>query len=93
MVCDAPRSSKSQENGPFHRNVWQSLYIKISCNVLRCIFQNVGIFSPDFGMIQPFIIRFSNGFQHRDDDLIRFPMICEALDISNYHCSDENIPL
>ena len=22
MVCDAPRSSKSQENGPFHRNVW-----------------------------------------------------------------------
>ena len=25
MVCDASRSSKSQENGPFHRIVWQGL--------------------------------------------------------------------
>ena len=25
MVCDASRASKSQENGPFHRNVWQGL--------------------------------------------------------------------
>ena len=25
MVCDASRSSKSQENGPFHRTVWQGL--------------------------------------------------------------------
>ena len=25
MVCDASRSSKLEENAPFHRNVWQSL--------------------------------------------------------------------
>ena len=25
MVCDAPRSSKSQGNGPFYRSVWQGL--------------------------------------------------------------------
>ena len=25
MVCDASRCSKSQENGPFHRSVWQGL--------------------------------------------------------------------
>ena len=25
MVCDASESSKSQENSPFHRNVWLSL--------------------------------------------------------------------
>ena len=25
MVCDASRSSKSQENHPFHRSVWQGL--------------------------------------------------------------------
>ena len=53
-------------------------YIKIACDMLRFIFQHVGIFTPDFGMAQPFIIRFSNGFQYCDDDLINFPMICEA---------------
>ena len=25
MVCDASGSSKLQENGPFHRNVWPGL--------------------------------------------------------------------
>ena len=25
MVCDAFKGSKSQENGPFHRNVWPGL--------------------------------------------------------------------
>ena len=27
MVCDASRSSESQENYPFHRIVWPGLYI------------------------------------------------------------------
>ena len=26
IICDASRSSKSQENDPFHRNVWPGLY-------------------------------------------------------------------
>ena len=30
MVCNASISSKSQENGPFHRSVWQGLYLDIS---------------------------------------------------------------
>ena len=25
IICDASRSSKSQENDPFHRNVWPGL--------------------------------------------------------------------
>ena len=28
MVCDAPRSSKSQENNPFHRSVWEGFIYK-----------------------------------------------------------------
>ena len=28
MICDVPKSSKSQENGPFHRNVWLGLYVR-----------------------------------------------------------------
>ena len=35
--------------------------IKITCDVLRCIFQHVGNFSPDFGISLLFIVRFSNG--------------------------------
>ena len=34
-------------------------YIKIACNALQCIFQHVGISAADFGISQPFIIRFS----------------------------------
>ena len=47
------------------------------CDVLQCIFQHIGIFAPDFGISQPFIIRFSNGLQHYDGDSIRFHVICE----------------
>ena len=53
-------------------------FIKIACNVLRCIYQHVGIFAPDFGIAQSFIIQFSNGFQHCNDNLMKFPVICDA---------------
>ena len=49
--------------------------IKITCDVLRCIFQHVGNFSPDFGISLRFIVRFSNGLDHCDGHLIGFHMI------------------
>ena len=27
MICDASRSSKSQENGPYHHIVWPGLFV------------------------------------------------------------------
>ena len=51
-------------------------YIKIACDVPRCIFQHVGNFAPDFGISQPLIIRFSNGLQHCDGFNISFHVIC-----------------
>ena len=51
--------------------------IKISCDALRCIFQHVGNFSPDFGISQLPIVRFSNGFQQNDGHLIHFHVICD----------------
>ena len=48
------------------------------CNAPRCKFQHVLNLAPDFGVAQPFIIRFSNGFQHCDEDLMSFPVICGA---------------
>ena len=82
------KALKSQQNAPFHRIVWPGLYsgwdvlkllryIKIACDVLRCIFQHVGICAPDVGISQPFIIRFSNGSQHCDAYIIGFHVICE----------------
>ena len=53
-------------------------YIKITCDVLRCIFQHVGIYAPDFGISQLFIIRFSNGLQYCDKDSIPFHVICDS---------------
>ena len=50
-----------------------------------CIFQHVGIFAPDYGIAQQFIIRFSNGFQHCDGDLISFPVI-RAAKLSVKYC-------
>ena len=50
---------------------------KNACDVLRCIFQHVGIFAPDFGISQLHILRFSNGFQHHDGVLMLFHLICE----------------
>ena len=44
-------------------------YIKITWDVLRCIFQHVGISAPDVGISQLFIIRFLNGLQYCDGDL------------------------
>ena len=32
LISDASRSSKSQENGLFHRNVWQGLMEAQFCN-------------------------------------------------------------
>ena len=43
--------------------------IKIACDALQCIFQHVGNFSPDFGISQLYIVRFSNGFQQNDGHL------------------------
>ena len=53
-------------------------YIKIACDVLRCIFLCVVICAPDFRVAQPFIIRFLNSFQHCDENLINSAVICEA---------------
>ena len=50
--------------------------IKIACDALRCIFQHVGNFAPDFEISQPIIIRFSNGFYHNAGDLMSFHVIC-----------------
>ena len=44
---------------------------KITCNGLRCIFQHVGNFAPDFGISQLIIVRFSNVLQHSDGYLNR----------------------
>ena len=49
---------------------------KIVFDALRCIFQHVGNFAPDFGISQPFIIRFSNVFYHNDGDLMSFHLAC-----------------
>ena len=48
---------------------------KIACDALRCIFQHVGNFALDFGISQPIIIRFSNGFYHNAGDLMSFYLI------------------
>ena len=52
--------------------------IKIACDVLRCIFQHVGIFAFDFGISQSFIIQFPNGFQHCDGYLINIHVTYES---------------
>ena len=52
--------------------------IKIACDVLRCIFQHVGNLSPDFGISQLYIVRFSNGFQQNDGHLMYFHVICNG---------------
>ena len=36
IVCDASRTTKSQDNGPFHRNVWQGLWFHMD-TVLVCV--------------------------------------------------------
>ena len=45
MVCDASRTSKSQENGPFHRNVWLGLnidaIITLATSVIPCACDDV----------------------------------------------------
>ena len=46
--------------------------INIACDELRCIFQHVGNFTPDFGISQLFIVRLSNGLHLCDDHLISF---------------------
>ena len=43
------------------------------CAMLRDVNSNMfKYFAPDFRIAQPFIIRFSNGFQQCDDDLMSF---------------------
>ena len=46
--------------------------IEIACDALRCIFHF------DFVIAQPFIIRFANGLQHCDGNVISFRVICES---------------
>ena len=50
---------------------------KITCDGLRCIFQHVGNFAPDFRISQLNIVRFSNGLQHSDGYLTDFPVVCD----------------
>ena len=50
----------------------------MACDALRCKFQHVQYFAPDFGISQLFIIRFRNGLQHCDGDLISFQVICDS---------------
>ena len=57
---------------------------KITCDVLRCIFQHVGISAPDFGISKLFIIRFLNGLQYCDADSIPFHVICDSKLSSRY---------
>ena len=51
---------------------------KIARDTLRCKFQHVGNFAPDFGISQLFIIRFSNGLQYCDEDSILFHVIRDS---------------
>ena len=51
---------------------------EMACDALRCKFQHVQYFAPDFGISQLFIIRFSNGLQHCDGDLISFQVVCDS---------------
>ena len=37
MVCDASKSSKSQENDPFYHSVWQGLYTHKYIFVCVCV--------------------------------------------------------
>ena len=72
-------------------SVIKIIKIKIACDVLQCIFQHVGNFTPNFGISQPFIIRFSSGFQHDDKYLISLLVTqMSQLNISYYHCSYEH---
>ena len=45
--------------------------------MLRYKVQHAQYFGPDFGISQLFTIQFSNGFQHHDEALMLFPLICE----------------
>ena len=45
---------------------------EITWDALRCQFQHVQYFAPDFRISQPFIICFSNDLHHCDGDLISF---------------------
>ena len=49
---------------------------KKACDALRCKFQHVRYFAPDFGISQLFIIRFLNGLQRCDGGLKSFQVIC-----------------
>ena len=51
---------------------------KIACDGLRCIFQHVGNFAPDFGISQPLTVRFSIGLQYSDGHSIGFPVIYDS---------------
>ena len=51
---------------------------KIPCDGLRCIFQHVGNFVPEFGISQLIIIQFPNDLQHSDGHSIGFPVMCDS---------------
>ena len=51
---------------------------KIACDGLRCIFQHVGNFAPDFGISQLFSVQFLNGFQQNDGHLRHYHVICDV---------------
>ena len=49
MVCDASKSSKSQENGPFHRSVWLGLKARPIGLATRC--DEIGHFAAILGVL------------------------------------------
>ena len=51
---------------------------KTACDALRCKFQHVQYFAPDFDLSQPFAIRFSNSTRHCDWNLMSFHVICAS---------------
>ena len=57
--------------------------------MLRCIFQHVRIFAPDFGISQPFIIRFSNGLQHYDGDSMNILSLIFLITIAAMSIAEE----
>ena len=66
--CHTPTMGRS--NTPaMHQN-------RMRC--LRCIFQHVDNFAPDFGISQPLIVRFSIDLQYSNGHSIGFPVIHDS---------------
>ena len=75
MVSDGLRCLKTlklQQNGQFHRNVWQGLYCDAFSNVLEFLL-------PILEYLSHLLSDFSNGLQHCDGDFTSLHVICESI--------------